>query len=71
MSRHNKQRSYGHRIQYFGTNTYRVSWVVDRYCAGSRLRYPTSYSRATNKAGAMRFAKKWKCKSFEIGGKTK
>lgn len=38
---------------------YRLHWSVDRYYAGSRLRYPRSCTRDTDLAGALRFAKRW------------
>jgi len=60
MSRHRVQRSEQHHIERMGHDDYRISWVVDRYYAGSRLRFPTRYSRDTDAAGARRFARKWK-----------
>lgn len=59
MSRFSSAGSYGHSIKRLFLDGYRLSWVVDRYYAGSRLRFPTSYSRETDLAGAKRFAKKW------------
>lgn len=38
---------------------YRLSWTIDRYYAGSRLRFPTTMRRDTDEKGARRFAKKW------------
>lgn len=38
---------------------YIIAWVVDRYCKGSKLRFPTYYSRITNLHGAINFCKKW------------
>ena len=58
MSRHNSSGSYGHKIQRIGYGGYRLYWTVDRYYAGSRLRFPTGSSRDTDEAGAIRFAKK-------------
>jgi hypothetical protein len=43
-----------------GPDTFRISWSWDRYYTGSRLRYPQSMQRITDRAGAERFAKKWK-----------
>lgn len=57
--RYRKQRSYGHRYHHFGGDWYRIYWTVDRYIKGSRLRYPTEYSRDTDEAGARRFCEKW------------
>lgn len=51
--------SYGHRIQILDHECFRISWVIDRKISGSRLRFPTTLSRDTDKAGAERFAKKW------------
>lgn len=59
MSRHGSARSYGHRIRCIDPGTFRLSWTVDRYYPGSRLRFPTGYSRDTDRAGAIRFAKRW------------
>lgn len=59
MSLAYQSKSYGHRIQalQFG---YQISWTVDIRPAGSRVRYPRRYTRITTKAGAQRFAKKWR-----------
>ena len=51
--------SYGHRAAEKAGGDYELSWVVDRYVRGSRLRFPTVYRRWTDRAGAERFAKKW------------
>lgn len=58
MSRHNSRGSYGHRIKRERDDEYVISWTIDRYYAGSRLRHPLGRSRDTNKKGAIRFAKK-------------
>ncbi len=58
MGRFSSSGSYGHRMHRFGSDHYRLSWVVDRYYTGSRLRHPTGYSRDSDYAGAVRFAKK-------------
>ena len=59
--RHRQQRSYNHRCQYHSNwgGWYEISWTVDRYVSGSRLRFPTTYTRDTDEAGARRFCKKW------------
>lgn len=57
--RYRTQHSYGHYIQFIGWDTWRTSWTVDRYYKGCRLRFPTTYRRDTDKAGAIRFCKKW------------
>jgi len=62
VSRYQLQKSSGHKCQrdsYLGISGYRISWTVDRYVKGSRLRYPTTFRRDTNEAGARRFCKKW------------
>lgn len=51
--------SYRHRIVPLSDGTYRVSYVVDKYYAGHRLRYPQARDRVTDLAGALRFAKRW------------
>ena len=58
MGRYSVQYSKGHRCHKFGVDDFRISWVVDRYYTGSRLRFPTTYSRDTDEAGAKRFCKK-------------
>lgn len=50
--------SYGHCIGNLGGGDYRLSWVVDHKCAGSRLRFPRVHSRLTDVEGAVRFALK-------------
>lgn len=62
MSQHSRGGSYGHKVQPLGFGSYRLWWMVDRYVTGSRLRFPTSYGRDTDRAGAERFARKWGCK---------
>lgn len=59
MSRHSSTPAYGQRITKVSYDHYRLSWVVDRYYASSRLRHPTAYRRDTDKEGAKRFAAKW------------
>lgn len=59
MSRFRSNGSYGHRIRRLGPGWFLLSWAVDRYYAGSRLRFPRTTSRDTDFAGAKRFAKKW------------
>jgi hypothetical protein len=51
--------SYHKDIERIGPDHYRLSWVIDRKYAGSRLRFPTTYWRDTDEAGARKFAKKW------------
>lgn len=58
MSRYRQQSSYAHRVRRFSFG-YRLYWTVDRYYEGSRLRWPTEYSRDTDEAGARRFCKRW------------
>jgi len=60
MSRHaGRQDSYAHRIRREREDEYVISWTVDRYYKGSRLRHPLGRSRDTDRKGALRFAKKW------------
>lgn len=59
MSRHSRQTAYGQRIKKLFSDCYEISWTVDRYYAGNRLRFPSGYSRTTNEKGGRRFAKKW------------
>ncbi len=49
-----------HHIQNLGKHWgYRISWTFDTHIQGSRLRWPRTLSRDTDRAGAERFAKKW------------
>ena len=50
---------YGHHIRYIGWGGYRLSWTYDTKISGSRLRWPRTTTRDTEKEGALRFAKKW------------
>jgi hypothetical protein len=59
VSRFNSSGSYGHSVRRIGHDHYRLHWTVDRYVSGSRLRFPTNYTRDTDTAGALRFAKRW------------
>jgi hypothetical protein len=68
MGRFRSSGSYAQRIRFIGADHYRLSWTVDRYCKGSRLRFPTTYSRDTDLAGAMRFARKWEIATPEARG---
>ena len=61
MSRHRSASSYGHHVKrLLGGEDYRISWTVDFYYEGSRLRFPRTFSRDTDKAGAERFCRRWK-----------
>lgn len=53
------RRAYGHGYRRIGPDHYRLEWVIDRKYTGSRLRFPTAYTRDTDFEGAKRFAKKW------------
>jgi hypothetical protein len=59
MSRHSPGRSYGHAIQRLGPDDFRLSWVVDFYYQGSRLRHPRRFNRDTDEKGACRFRLRW------------
>ena len=52
--------SYGHRVQVLGWDHVRLFWVVDFKYASSRLRFPRTFSRDTDTAGAERFMKRWR-----------
>lgn len=54
-------RGYGHRIQFIGWGVYRLWWSFDTKIGGSRLRWPRTRSRGTDREGAERFSKKWGC----------
>jgi hypothetical protein len=62
---------YGHRIKYhsFMGGYYRLSWSFDTKVRGSRLRYPRTITRDTDREGAERFAKKWDIPMPKTGGK--
>jgi len=62
MSRFGKQESYNHKCKHIDNDVYRISWVIDAYKKGDRLRYPHVYEKYTNTAGAERFCKKHNCK---------
>lgn len=51
---------HGHRIRKERDDEYVVSWRVDRKIG--RLRAETWQRRDTDRAGALRFAKKWGCR---------
>ena len=57
MSRHRSAPAYGHSVRRYSFG-YRMQWTVDFYYAGSRMRYPRTFTRDTDAAGAKRFAKK-------------
>ena len=61
MSRHRTATSYGHCIEkLYQADCYRISWTVDCYVEGSRLRFPRVSRRLTDLAGAKRFARRHK-----------
>lgn len=53
--------AYAHNIRKLMYGTYRLSWSFDMKYSGSRLRFPRTVTRDTDRAGAERFAKKWGC----------
>ena len=65
--RYKPQSSYGHKCSYIGWGAWQMSWTVDRYYEGSRLRFPTVYRRNTDEAGARRFCKRWDILFVERG----
>lgn len=59
LSRYRSRSAYGHSIKRLPMGYgYRLHWTVDRYYPSSMLRHPIGYSRDTDEAGALRFAKK-------------
>lgn len=59
MSRHHSSRAQSPRLTHLAPDFWRMSWVVDYYYPGSRLRHPRTFTRYTDDAGAVRFAKRW------------
>lgn len=68
MSRFGKGGSYNHGWQKLDSDSYRVAWTVDRYVQGSRLRFPTAYTKSVDTAGVLRFCKKWDIKPPRTDG---
>lgn len=63
MSRYRPGRSYGHHIRDLRIGrprlgVFEISWTVDFYYSGSRLRYPRRFRRIADEAGAKRFCRK-------------
>lgn len=50
--------AYAHAWYQIDADTFRVAWTVDRKVFGSRLRYPTRFTRETDRLGAVRFSKR-------------
>jgi hypothetical protein len=48
-----------HGMRWIGPDHYRLWWTFDTYRRGSRLRWPRTIKRDTNKKGAIRFSRKW------------
>lgn len=60
MTRYHKQKSTNHKCVYIERlDIYRLSWTVDFYYRGSRMRFPRRFSRDTDEAGARRFCRRW------------
>lgn len=59
MSRYARSGSYSHRAAKLPGGEYLISWVVDYYYAGSRLRYPRTHRRMTDAVGAAKFCARW------------
>jgi len=60
MGRFSPGHSYGHHCRVIQPDdTFEISWVVDFYYQGSRLRYPRTFRRITDTRGARRFCKRW------------
>ncbi len=60
MSRYRSSGSHGQHIRKAGEDWFVISWTVDFYYPTSRLRFPRTFRRNTDLAGAKRFAKRWK-----------
>jgi hypothetical protein len=58
MSRHKPSQAKEFGVRRIGPDHWRMSWVVDFYYQNSRLRHPRVFTRDTDDAGAVRFAKK-------------
>lgn len=58
MTRRNSG-SYRHHIRRVAPGCYEISWAVDYHYPDSRLRFPRTMSRETDKRGAERFCKRW------------
>jgi len=57
--RYKAQHSYNHDCSYIAGGSWEIRWTVDRYYAGSRLRFPTTYRRIADESGAKRFCQRW------------
>ena len=57
MSRFNSSGAYNFCCRALSDGDYRISWTVDYYYDGYRLRYPRRFSRITDNKGASRFCK--------------
>jgi hypothetical protein len=57
MGRFSKSHAHGFSLKRMGPDHWRMFWTVDFYYPTSRLRHPRGFSRDTNDAGALRFAK--------------
>ena len=60
--------SYGHSIERHGLHDFTLYWTVDNKIQGSRLRFPSARSRDSDRAGAVRFAKRWNVHYDFLGG---
>jgi len=58
MSRYSRQTSRNHGCQKLGDDTFIISWIIDYYYSGDRLRYPRGFSKITNSSKATKFCKK-------------
>lgn len=67
MGRYTPSESYDHRCRRHSGNFFTISWTVDKYREGCRLRWPATYRRDTDEKGARRFCKKWGIKFPEEG----
>lgn len=53
------RRSYDHRWKLVSPGSFQLSWTYDTRVQGSRLRFPRTCTRLTDRDGALRFAKRW------------
>jgi hypothetical protein len=59
MGRYSGNTSYGHRWRKIGVNEFIISWIYDKYYAGSRLRFPQHRDKYVDLKGCIKFCKKW------------
>lgn len=62
MGRFSSGGSSSHRVRVVSAahGDFELSWTVDRYYHGSRLRFPKRCRRDTDRDGALRFIERWR-----------